>query len=284
MGYTFGNKLGEYIHLHYQNYMQQGLATGGKINKKNQGNVEDLSQYLDKSRKQLIGIFNNNKNQNILNQIQQNLNFLMGKGTLANGLTESDIEVVRTAIYQYMEGIFNGLQESDINWETLTINPNSKARLKNLGKNNSQAIKLSLKTLRSNILGGKDGSFYAAAFKRHLSDITIGINELAQSLPAGGMTVTSLQNRVKKLTEKANSFQGAILSQGYTSELNELRDLARDVFKLGSKAAIEGELAEAVISAAGAMIKTQGEKASNEIIKNLFIDKAFEDKIQISLD
>ena len=268
MAYQFGNKLGEYIHLHYKNYQRQGLATGGLGGRRGRGSVEDLSEYVNKVHEQLISMFTATSQKTLLNELQQNLNYLMGAGNLPNGLSEDDIAILREYIYNHMSRMFSGLEEQDINWETLTINPNSKARLKAYAaQQGGAAIALSLKTLRSS-LGGEE-YFYASAFRNHVNDLWRGINNLEISMTAEVTTIDDLRNRLRAITKQTRQFRGRQLVSMHRNLLDDLRDLAKDIFKLGSKAAIEGELAEAVLSAAGAMIAAKGQQGANDIIKEL---------------
>lgn len=282
MAYIPGDRIGEYIHSKYENYLSFGLAHSSR-QKAVQKN--DLTSFLDAARNHAKAALSSAKDAQFISSLEQQIAYIM-RPDKTNGI--GNYEDLRRAVIAHMQQFVSSLNENDIDWNTLSLKPSATKKLQNISKSELTAVlgdeALSASTLRSSTLG-KSGQTYTASFWRQVKNLNAAIKILS--------TKISNQPKINDLTKALSSISQQAIALGWSKSglqvsneglTAQLRTLARDVIKSASLAQFEGELGEAIVAEASnsinGVIKDGYEDIVGKVVgslpgKNIYVEKSF---------
>ena len=290
MGYMPGDKLGEYIHYKYENYMRYGLARKLSASSASQGS---LSKYAWEARQEASAFLQRSSSRQSLAQMEQYLKYLMGEPQQeidANFTPEQRIAMQETLVESLSNKVKN-LSVGDIDWSTLTLTAQGREKAKS-GKIDLNKMKnllgdtkmLRLQTLRKQLQMGSQG-FNIKSFLTRIANVQAAI----QSLELGQQSLDKLMTKIRHIKMRlgdttSGRFQDASLHE-------DLLKIVKEAIALYSITKLEGDLAEHAVSAIGAAFTSQVGSNTKQLIeqgvvgsnkeKNVFITNQFMKGIDI---
>lgn len=295
-----GQKIGDYVHYHYSNYLAFGLARSrqGITNNANNYNTyahqEGLYNHISVLKKQLRNSLSREAEQKKIQIIQNKIDkYYSSFKNSKEILSTADLNDMQNAIYQYMAQKVNGLQPSDIDWETFTIRPEALKKVDINKINITDSRILSATTLMKSGVG-KGSKFYARSFHNHI----IMLKELlkqASNLSNYNQLLSKL-NQIEQATKnwKGQMSISALQTSGKKTYVEELQDIAKILLKVSMLEQLEGDLSEAVSRAMQISISEVGTDAVNKILKileedvigndashNIYVQKNFTPSIKL---
>lgn len=285
MSYVPGDKIGEYIHSKYENYLNFGLARNFGTSHMKATKQGDLTSFLNDARQRSYAMFASNKDAQFIKLLENQISYIM-KPEENSGI--GDYKDLRQAVFKHMQQFVANLDENDIDWNTLSLKPSATKKLQKISKEELANVlgdnALSTSTLQSSSLG-KSGQTYTAAFWRQIKNLNAAINVLSQKA-SNQAKIGDLSKTLASISKQAVAlgWGKSGLQQGNGSLVKELRALAREVIKSASLAQFEGELGEAVVAQASSGLAGAIEDGYKNIVgtvvgsikgKNIYIEKSF---------
>ena len=274
-------KIGDYIHLHFNNYRRYGITFSSEKNNKGRATVGqqrnlDLTNFLTAARNEVKTSLAGQKAQDNLKQLQSIANqILSNKSTGQDSiLDDATVQGLRRGITTYLQKNMSKLNEGDIDWEHLTFKPSALEKLRNSKFMEEYSLKFA--TLKGNTRYKNSKRFHAKTFQNHIKNINQGFEEVKNSLKAGDRA--QIEKELRDLSQFATRLPDNTMidaSKGSEGALSRSRlfKVAQDIFKLNAIATLEGTLLEATIAAAGSVFhKTMNntvEDLINEMVKGL---------------
>lgn len=267
------NIIGEYIHLHYENYKKQGLLRGGENANFNKSTDGDLTIELINQKYKIKNMMNVQKNSMLLKKMEEKLNFFFNRNNGDNfnqELTEDDIEQINSALTEYLNKLFGiGDITSIINFENNTINEYELSKKSKLAYEGA----ITLPTLKRKL---KDVE-YISTIQKRLTIIQDGINTLNQQQKADALQerlnilnreFENIKKDVKNITGKSFSDKGKeeIKKGNFFQRISEL---AREVYKGLLANELSGEFGEAIVAAVGIGVLNETSKVTADMIKQV---------------
>lgn len=304
MAYIPGDKIGEYIHSKYENYLRYGLAK--KISTKPSSAQGSLSKYVYEAREQASAMISSKINKTALLKAQNNLNFLMGKNTFNENIDkEKSRDLIRKSLVEILRSKVKSLEVEDIEWSNLTLKSQGINKLKASNVDltkilaelqkiypDVEATKITQKMLKistlKNEINKDSASHYVGAFIRRVNNLQAAIN----SLDLDKTTINELNIKINKLTQGAQ-IAGRVSGRFNDATLyTELVKIADEVLVTCGIIGIEGFLAEGASAAIGAVFAKEVGKNTKRLIeenligpirkeKNIFITDSFAKGIDI---
>lgn len=304
MAYIPGNKIGEYVHYKYENYLRYGLAR--KLSTAPSSVQGSLSKYVYEAREQASSIVSSNINRAALLKAQAGLNFLMGKSA-TNGEESATQrrELVRRSLTEVLQTKVKSLDVSDIDWSNLTLKHSGIEKIKAANIDFSKMLTeleqlypstptkdiakkmLKISTLKNDITGD-NADHYVGAFIRRANNLRAAIN----SLDLDQTTIENLNTKISALTNGAQ-IKGRTTGKFTDATLyTELVNIANEVLVACSIVGIEGFLAEGAAASLGAVFAKEVGKNAKRLVeenivgpikkeKNVFISNSFMSGINI---
>ena len=269
MAYISGNKIGEYVHWRYANYMRYGLSRKLSNQSSSQG---ALTKFVYEARQEAIGQLRRINHQTRLKELEEKMQYIMGKRTFKNEIVDaSTIATIQKTLLENITKIATNLTVEDIDWTTLSLTASGKEKIKagNIDMNklieeiekispNGRVLKLT--TLKNRL---KSGNHNIADFRQRINNTLAVI----QSIGLG-------QQEEQKLIQKVSAIEaqlGGKTSGRFTntSLIDELTTLARETIAAYSVSQFEGEIAEQFVALAGSTMAAIGQKAMSEVVGGL---------------
>lgn len=266
MAYLPGEKIGEYIHWRYENYMRYGLARKLSIQSSPQGS---LSKYLQEAKQEAIGHLRRVSNhEGKLKDLENKMQYIMGKRTGQGEIVDAKvIQEIQAGMLKSLQVKVNDLSAEDINWETLSLKPSGVDKVKNSKINIEEALKsidperrLKLQTLLRNL---KKDRHNIASFKTRIEHV----KAVVQSIGLGQTKESDLLKEISKIEAAlGNKISGRFYDQ---SLVDDLISIAKQVITFASISKFEGDMAEHFAAHVGKAIASVGQKAINEVVGSL---------------
>lgn len=285
MAYVPGDKIGEYIHSKYENYLSFGLARNFGTSHIRVNNKGDLTSFVNEARQRSYAMFASNKDAQFAKSLEDQISYIMKPDNITG---VGDYNDLRQAVFKHMQQFVTTLNEDDIDWSTLSLKPSATKKLQNISKEELTSIlgddALSASTLRSSSLG-KSGQTYMASFWRQIKNINAAINILSKKI-SNQAKIGELEQALASISKQAVSlgWEKSGLQLSDQSLIKDLRKLAREVIKSASLAQFEGELSEAVVAQASNSLSGVFQDGYKDILgavvgsikgKNIYIEKSF---------
>lgn len=267
------NIIGEYIHLHYENYKKYGLLRGGENANFNKSTDGDLTIELINQKYKIKNMMNIQKNSNLLKEMEEKLNFFFNRNNGDNfnqKLTEDDIKQINSALIEYLNELF-GIDDitSIIDFENNTIDKN---KLSEKSKIAYEGV-ITLPTLKRKL---KDVQ-YISTIQKRLSIIQNGINTLKQQQNVSKLQncLNTLNSEFENIKKEAKNVTGKSFSNEGKEKIKNsnffqrISELAREVYKGLVANELSGEFGEAIVAAVGIGILSETNKVTADIIKQV---------------
>lgn len=250
----WGDKVGNYIHLHYKNYLRYGLAPRGNTDAGGQGNRYSITKYVDQLKQEIKAM---NFSQVDVKEFEQILNTIFSKRNLEYSKEAQDIQ---QEVIEYLQTIVHNITVDDIDWETFTVKPRAAKKL-------SKNVDLSKASLSASTL---TGSQRGKGNKVRLSALTKQFQEIARlastienqttfsKLKKDFKAINAVYQQIKaqniKMIDSQDLKNLAVLQVGVGKNkrslnlIESLNYLGREVIKSEHLSAFEGTMAEVIIA------------------------------------
>lgn len=293
MAYVPGDKIGEYIHYKYENYMRYGLARKLSLQSQPQ---QSLTKYIWEARQEASAFLAQKKVRQSLKKMELALNYLTGKYHGTGKFSPEYLNLVRQYMVDSLQSEIKGLSVADINWETMTLSSSGRDKIKGTnidydkmlsiiqqktaGSKKREMLKLS--TLKKQLVADKSGHNIQSFLRR-----VRNVSALVSSIGLGQQEEEELQRKIKNIVDKlelpANGKQSGRFQD--SSLYEDLIKIVEEVIISYSIAGFEGLLSEYAVSTVGAIFAQQVGKTTKDLIekgvvgsikeKNIFIENSF---------
>lgn len=287
MAYIPGDKIGEYVHYKYENYMRYGLARKlSTVNKPQRS----LSIFLHQARQESIALSRRLSHEQVTKSLEQQLTYLMGKGKDNGELQTPEITAIKNTIVQYLSSICKTLTAEDIDLSTLTLTASGRQKILSINLDYSKLSAvfgektLAIETLRKVAIGrGVTRQINLKQFSNRIQQTYTAIG----LINAPALNIQTLQNRVKSIAKRAgiSNIESVASGRIATESLaDDLRQVAKEAFGYAALQFVEGLLAESFVAAVGEQLGATLGKGYKQVIselvgssqgQNVFIENKF---------
>lgn len=261
------NQIGNYVHYYYNNYKLYGNAR--KL-KRSLGGEEkgDIYKYVSQEKEKIKISLNVAKEQAIINDLQQQIDYIMGPGQF-DTKGEKILTNTQQAIGQYLIDMFSDIKITDIDFETMTLTPEAQKRIAktpHVLENITDA--LTKKALLGHYIGKGKKVEYAPIIK-HIRQLAQASSQLKLS---DGTKIQEIQKQLASIKKRANTLFGTqktVETSLASSLLTDLTEVGKTILAVSAISKIEGTLGEAAIAAAALGLQNNLSKGIDEILKAL---------------